>query len=100
MPVLIVLFVLWFQDVFHCQIMDGNITQNLKEQFPYIGWFWWDFFLTVVFIDVCCCMSLCVFVCFSVCECVHVCVCVSVCMCVCMRAGVHTCACVFLYICM
>ncbi|KAL8574012.1 hypothetical protein ACOMHN_029459 [Nucella lapillus] len=24
-------------DVFHVQIMDGNITQNLKEQFPYIG---------------------------------------------------------------
>ncbi|KAK7099716.1 putative hydroxypyruvate isomerase [Littorina saxatilis] len=24
-------------DVFHVQIMDGSITQNLKEQFPYIG---------------------------------------------------------------
>lgn len=24
-------------DVFHVQVMDGNITQNLKEQFPYIG---------------------------------------------------------------
>ncbi|XP_076441503.1 putative hydroxypyruvate isomerase [Babylonia areolata] len=24
-------------DVFHVQIMDGNITHNLKEQFPYIG---------------------------------------------------------------
>ncbi|KAK7501049.1 hypothetical protein BaRGS_00007534 [Batillaria attramentaria] len=25
------------RDFYHCQIMDGNLTQNLKEQLPYIG---------------------------------------------------------------
>lgn len=25
------------QDIFHCQIMDGNLTQNLEKYFPIIG---------------------------------------------------------------
>uniref|UniRef100_A0A8C0J4T1 Hydroxypyruvate isomerase (putative) n=1 Tax=Chelonoidis abingdonii TaxID=106734 RepID=A0A8C0J4T1_CHEAB len=29
---------LWFlQDIFHCQIMDGNLTRNLEMYFPLIG---------------------------------------------------------------